>query len=332
MIVIKKITIAAPAGHGGSWKVAFADFMTAMMAFFLVMWLISQNAEVKKNVADYFSTPSIIEYNFSNYGVELTLEKLFLDLVNEPLKFFQQFVTPVDWTPNLMAMGSKNIVIHHIAEELGDIATGVEVSSDQVVFEIPEQFLFKPGTADFASDYVRIMEKVKRLTAGLEQSNVFVDSVLFGSAMPKQGMAFVKDLAEKRMDLVTAKIQVGLENETVDVFGRTDVSASPPRGESDAGKIRVRIKQKDLPKDGATGRRLETMFGEPATDLNVYDNFVKQLTNQRAQGRKTEGERRRERLENIDKEFAAKAAADVATPSEATTDDVDGDESESFNQ
>jgi len=88
VIVIKKITIKKGGHHGGAWKVAFADFMTAMMAFFLVMWLVSQSEDVKKNVADYFSTPSIVEYNFSNYGVELTLETLFFDIVNEPLNFF----------------------------------------------------------------------------------------------------------------------------------------------------------------------------------------------------------------------------------------------------
>nr|HPI41832.1 flagellar motor protein MotB [Pseudobdellovibrionaceae bacterium] len=59
-IVIKKIVIAGGGGHGGSWKVALADFMTAMMAFFLVMWLLGQSEETKKAVSDYFSTPSII--------------------------------------------------------------------------------------------------------------------------------------------------------------------------------------------------------------------------------------------------------------------------------
>jgi chemotaxis protein MotB len=44
-------------GGGGAWKVAYADFVTAMMAFFLVMWLCAQNAEVKKSVAEYFSDP-----------------------------------------------------------------------------------------------------------------------------------------------------------------------------------------------------------------------------------------------------------------------------------
>jgi chemotaxis protein MotB len=43
--------------HGGAWKVAYADLVTAMMAFFLVMWLISQGQDVKESVAAYFSDP-----------------------------------------------------------------------------------------------------------------------------------------------------------------------------------------------------------------------------------------------------------------------------------
>src|SRR5690606_19354011 len=127
-IVIKKINVQAGGGHGGSWKVAFADFMTAMMAFFLLMWLLNQTPEVKQNVSDYFSTPSVIEYNFSNFGVELTLEKLFLDLINEPLKVLQDFITPVDYTPNFLQMGSKNIVMSVLSEELGEYSEGFQVS------------------------------------------------------------------------------------------------------------------------------------------------------------------------------------------------------------
>lgn len=43
--------------HGGAWKVAFADFMTAMMAFFLVMWIAGLSNEVKQSVAGYFKDP-----------------------------------------------------------------------------------------------------------------------------------------------------------------------------------------------------------------------------------------------------------------------------------
>jgi chemotaxis protein MotB len=46
------------AGHGGgAWKVAYADFVTAMMAFFLVMWITGQSQEVKQSIAGYFQDP-----------------------------------------------------------------------------------------------------------------------------------------------------------------------------------------------------------------------------------------------------------------------------------
>ncbi|HET6423779.1 MAG TPA: flagellar motor protein MotB [Planctomycetaceae bacterium] len=45
------------AGGGGAWKVAYADFVTAMMAFFMVMWLTSQNKAVKESIAQYFENP-----------------------------------------------------------------------------------------------------------------------------------------------------------------------------------------------------------------------------------------------------------------------------------
>lgn len=45
-------------GGGGAWKVAYADFVTAMMAFFMVMWLTSQKSEIKEAVAEHFRNPS----------------------------------------------------------------------------------------------------------------------------------------------------------------------------------------------------------------------------------------------------------------------------------
>src|SRR5436305_14381487 len=45
------------AGGGGAWKVAYADFVTAMMAFFLVMWITGQSKPVKQAVAQYFEDP-----------------------------------------------------------------------------------------------------------------------------------------------------------------------------------------------------------------------------------------------------------------------------------
>jgi chemotaxis protein MotB len=68
-IIVKKITVAAHHGHhGGAWKIAYADFVTAMMAFFLLMWLLGMTDEEKrKGLADYF-TPTLIEYRQSSAG------------------------------------------------------------------------------------------------------------------------------------------------------------------------------------------------------------------------------------------------------------------------
>ncbi|SIO32212.1 flagellar motor protein MotB [Vannielia litorea] len=56
IIIKKKKIIAADGHHGGAWKVAYADFVTAMMAFFLLMWLLNATTEKqRKGIADYFN-------------------------------------------------------------------------------------------------------------------------------------------------------------------------------------------------------------------------------------------------------------------------------------
>ncbi|AKJ30988.1 flagellar motor protein MotB [Caldimonas brevitalea] len=57
-IIIKRIKKGGHAHHGGAWKIAYADFVTAMMAFFLLMWLLGSTTEGdRKGIADYFNSP-----------------------------------------------------------------------------------------------------------------------------------------------------------------------------------------------------------------------------------------------------------------------------------
>jgi chemotaxis protein MotB len=67
-IIIKRVKKAAHKHHGGAWKVAYADFVTAMMAFFLLLWLLQATTEEQKlGIADYFA-PSSIARNTSGSG------------------------------------------------------------------------------------------------------------------------------------------------------------------------------------------------------------------------------------------------------------------------
>jgi chemotaxis protein MotB len=68
-IIVKKIIVDGHGGHhGGAWKVAYADFVTAMMAFFLLMWLLGATTEKqRKGLADYF-TPTLVELKMASAG------------------------------------------------------------------------------------------------------------------------------------------------------------------------------------------------------------------------------------------------------------------------
>jgi chemotaxis protein MotB len=89
IIVIKKK--AAHGGHhGGAWKVAYADFVTAMMALFIVLWLLNTNKPVKEAVAGYFKDPSgtaqKVGSDMSGAGENFTVTKDNMDLLKDQLE------------------------------------------------------------------------------------------------------------------------------------------------------------------------------------------------------------------------------------------------------
>src|ERR1700761_6124054 len=69
IIIVKKIIADGHGGHhGGAWKVAYADFVTAMMAFFLLLWILGATTEKqRKGIADYFS-PTLINMKENGAG------------------------------------------------------------------------------------------------------------------------------------------------------------------------------------------------------------------------------------------------------------------------
>jgi chemotaxis protein MotB len=70
--IIRREEIIAGGHHGGAWKVAYADFVTAMMAFFLLMWLLNATTEAqRRGLADYFSPSASVANSRSGTGLPL---------------------------------------------------------------------------------------------------------------------------------------------------------------------------------------------------------------------------------------------------------------------
>ena len=65
-IIIKKKKGHGGGAHGGAWKVAYADFVTAMMALFIVLWIVGQSSSVKQSISAYFKDPGV--FTSSKYG------------------------------------------------------------------------------------------------------------------------------------------------------------------------------------------------------------------------------------------------------------------------
>jgi chemotaxis protein MotB len=59
LVVVKKVKRGHGGHHGGAWKVAYADFVTAMMALFMVLWLVGQSKQVKEAIGQYFRDPGV---------------------------------------------------------------------------------------------------------------------------------------------------------------------------------------------------------------------------------------------------------------------------------
>src|SRR6266550_6562089 len=89
IIIIKKKALHA-AHHGGAWKVAYADFVTAMMALFIVLWLLSSDEKVKKAVGGYFNDPSgsgkLMGTSMAGAGESISLAKDDMEKLKDKLE------------------------------------------------------------------------------------------------------------------------------------------------------------------------------------------------------------------------------------------------------
>jgi chemotaxis protein MotB len=151
IIIKKKINKGGHGHHGGAWKVAYADFVTAMMAFFLVMWLMGADEATKSEIEHYFTHPDLPSpmgkdpfSKSSNAGGSRTGdgESILTGAGgSSPDILIKNPIQAEGFTEKLRETGDL------VQEIMDGQAFNVEVEIEHLKFSLPESALFVPGTS-----------------------------------------------------------------------------------------------------------------------------------------------------------------------------------------
>ena len=173
-IVIKKVQGGAAGAHGGAWKVAYADFVTAMMAFFLVMWLMGADEATKASVSHYFNHPNTPydkgkdpqSETASPLGEKFGQGDTILkgaeggvpeDLVKEPLHDLKQ----------------------ELDEKFGEKIYGVELDADveELKFSMLGDDIFEEGSSEIKKDALKNLDRLAEVFKKV-QGNILIEGHL----------------------------------------------------------------------------------------------------------------------------------------------------------
>jgi len=150
-IIVIRRKKAHHAHHGGAWKVAYADFVTAMMAFFMVMWLSAQDSTVRTAIAGYFAKPGVLPQTSSD---GIMSGRVGIDPSSLPLLNNEQGDKQQEFEKQLQAELEKlSSAAQHIKTKMVEVP---EIASlrDQVEFQVtPEglriELIEKSGSSFF---------------------------------------------------------------------------------------------------------------------------------------------------------------------------------------
>ncbi len=92
IIIIRKKAHGHGGHHGGAWKVAYADFVTAMMAFFMVMWILGMDPNVKSSIEGYFSNPVGYKKGFSSGASPISVGSSPASVTTTPIKLIARHI------------------------------------------------------------------------------------------------------------------------------------------------------------------------------------------------------------------------------------------------
>ncbi|OGU37436.1 MAG: chemotaxis protein MotB [Ignavibacteria bacterium GWB2_35_6b] len=241
-IIIKKSKKKGGGHHGGAWKVAYADFVTAMMALFIVLWILAQSEEVKEKISEYFKDPS----GFVLGNGPSVMEGKKVNSIQPDI--MESVLTRQREMEELEEMGKDIVEQLTNEEEFKNIVNQIEINiTDEglliEIMESQEDTFFDIGTAT-------LKEKSEDLlvTIGKQLSQINNRIVLEGHTdarqFPGNGMGYTNyELSADRANAARrALLKGGLESSQIEeIRGYADNRLRDPKDPFSASNRRISI-------------------------------------------------------------------------------------------
>jgi chemotaxis protein MotB len=285
-IIIKRIKKSGGGHHGGAWKVAYADFVTAMMAFFLLLWLLNAvTEEQKKGIAQYFrptiapqssqsqeailnGTPAVMSEVSGASAAEASVDvdDSADDADSNPTSAANPNPSPDDQPASGSGVtpavnGAKPVDINQ-AQEV--VAKAEAKQFDEVKQKIEEQIKQDPGLADLKNNI-----DIRQTPEGLMIELLDKEKI----SMFPSGSAEMNDRSRQLLQLV-ARVISPLPNK-LSISGHTD--ATPYQGKVDYSNWelstdRANAARRALETFGVNENRMENVAGKADTDPKVKED------------------------------------------------------------
>ncbi len=266
-IIIKRIKKGGGGHHGGAWKVAYADFVTAMMAFFLLMWLLNATTEEqRKGIAEYFD-PTPMEVSSSTSGAGGVMGGMTIS-VEGAQRSQSSPITP-NQTPPTTSLDSEAQINAKTAEELTQEALEAEVKAreDKKFEDIKKKIEEQIESSDLKELKKNLM--IDMTPEGLRIQIVDQD----GASMFPSGSAVPFEKTTKLLSLV-AQIIKSMPNQ-ISIRGHTDgvpYSKGANYTNWELSGDRANASRRVLLQSGIEEKKVSNVVGKADTEhLNVKD-------------------------------------------------------------
>lgn len=149
---------------GGAWKVAYADFVTAMMAFFLLLWILSvASPETKAGLASYFSG----DRNFDSSSTSPVSNNPFIQNTDK-IDTRDTKITEVEKSHYAIAQKLRQMLM---ADAVPQSSTGISADDVGVQLRVNSDLLFQPGSAELSAEAGKLLEEVSTV---LREYNLYL--------------------------------------------------------------------------------------------------------------------------------------------------------------